>query len=96
MLHSGSQVVSSEIQSQPLKSQLMDKVKAFKSFQRDWFGIKIQTKGSLQNKFLVKVGILAQGGGGSDPIFEIKMTPETKNVRIFESPKNFEKGQFLF
>ena len=34
-------------------------------------GIKsVQThKGSLQNKFLVKVGILAQeGGGGSDPI----------------------------
>ena len=25
-------------------------------------------KGSMQNKFLVKVGILAQGGGGSDPI----------------------------
>ena len=44
VLHSGSQLVSSEIQSQPLKSQLMDKVKAFKSFQRDWFGIKIQTK----------------------------------------------------
>ena len=51
----------------------------------------------MENKFLVKVGILAQGGGGgSDPIFEIKVTPETKNVRIFESPKNFEKGQFLF
>ena len=43
VLHSGSQLVSSEIQSQPLYSQLMDKVKIFKSFQRDWFLIKIHT-----------------------------------------------------
>ena len=33
--HSGSQLVSSEIQSQPLYSQLMDKVKIFHAFQRD-------------------------------------------------------------
>ena len=31
--------------------------------------ISIISKGSMQNKFSVKVGILAQGGGGgSDPI----------------------------